>query len=109
MNRFLVETSYLPEDDALLHVFDDIELTGFLRMNIQRQHYEGDGYQISYIGQYLGNGKLRRLTLRRTAERQAENDYLDWSYELTSTGRTDLGDDPELMEFSFTVRIDGRA
>jgi hypothetical protein len=109
MNRFLVETSYMPDDDAMLHVFDDIELIGFLSKNIESLHYSSDGYDIEYIGQYLGNGKLRRLQLRPTGETRAENDWLDWSYELTSAGRTDLGDDPELVEMTFTVRIDGRA
>ena len=109
MNRFLVETSYLPEDGPMLHVFDDIELHEFLTKNIQRNHYEGDGYEIRYVGQYLGRGKLRGLTLRYIGGRRGEDDYLDWSYELISAGRTDLGDDPELTEFAFTVRIDGRA
>jgi hypothetical protein len=109
MNRYLVETNYTLDDDHQLHVFDDIELMEFLSGNIQRLHYSGDGYDIKYIAQYLGNGKLRRLQLRPMGEHRDANDYLDWSYELVSAGRTDLGDDPELTEMAFTVRIDGRA
>ena len=109
MNRFLVETGYQPDDDAVLHVFDDIELIEFLSKNIERAHYSGDGYEIKYIGQYLGNGKLRRLQLRPVGQQHAENGYLGCSYELTSAGRVDPGDDPELTEIAFTVRSDGTA
>ncbi len=109
MNRYLVETNYMPDDDAVLHIFDDIELIEFLSENIEHEHYSSDGYAIKGIWQYLGAGKLRPLTLRRIGEHHADNDYLDWSYELTSPGRADLGDDPELTEMTFTVHIDGRA
>lgn len=109
MNRFLVETGYLPDDDAMLHVFDDIQLVAFLSANVKRQHYEDDGYDIKGIWHYLGAGKLRKLSLKFMTEYRDDSDYLDWSYELTSAGRQDLGDDAELIEFVFTVRIDGRA
>jgi hypothetical protein len=108
MNRYLVETNN--DDDAELHVFDDLGLIDFLRRAIQHDHYSGDGYDINYIGQYLGNGELRQLQLQFVTVASCDpNNYLDLSYELTSAGRVDLGDDPELTEMTFTVRIDGRA
>jgi hypothetical protein len=96
MNCYLVETNHLADDAATLRVFDDIELVQFLSENIEHEHYSGDGYAIKGIWHYLGAGKLRPLTLHRIGEYHDGNDYLDWSYELTSPGRTDLGDDPGL-------------
>jgi len=109
MNRYLVETDYMLDDDAQLHVFDDIELTEFLGRNIEQHHYSGDGYTVKGIWHYLGAGRLRELSLKFIGEYRDTNDYLDWSYELVSAGRQDLGDDALLTEMSFTVRIDGRA
>ena len=108
MNRYLVAISYL-HDEPEVRVLDDTSLVMFLTENIKRLHCEGDGYDIVSIGQDLGDGKLRPLTLR-LVDRYCDQDAdLHWSYELTSAGHTDLGDDPELTEMTFTVCIDGRA
>jgi hypothetical protein len=86
-------------------VLDDMSLVMFVSHNIKRLHYEGDGYDILSIGEYLGPEQIRPLTLRQV-ERHCNDKYLRWSYELTSADPTSQGDDPEM---TFTVCIDSRA
>ena len=108
MTRYLVQISY-QHGPAEIRVLDDTTLVMFLTENIKRLHYEGDGYDIHSIGQDLGAGNLRPLTLRQVERYCDENAYLHWSWELTPAGHTGPGDDPETAEMTFTVCIDGRA
>jgi hypothetical protein len=107
VNRYIVEISYM-HGAAEWRVLDDTTLVMFISENIKRLHDEGEGYDILSIGQDLGAGKLRMLDLRQV-EQYSDNEYLYWSYEVTSAGRTGQGDDSELIEMTFTVCIDGRA
>ena len=107
MSRYILEIRYM-HGAAEWRVLDDTTLVMFMTENIKRLHCEGEGYDILSIGQDLGAGKLRMLDLRQV-EQYCDNEYLYWSYELTSADQTGQGDDPELTEMTFTVCIDGRA
>jgi hypothetical protein len=107
VNRYIVEISYM-HGAAEYRVLNDTALVMFMTENIKRLHYEGDGWDILSIAQYLGPGKLRPLDLRQI-EQHNDNEYLYWSYELTPADPDSHGDDPEFTELTFTVCIDGRA
>jgi hypothetical protein len=88
MNRYLVETSDRTRDTAGLHVFDDAQLTDYLRRVVTEHHHGGVDLAAHRIWHYLGRGK---------------------SYDLVPARRHRRGDDASLTEISVTFRLNHRA
>jgi hypothetical protein len=109
MNRYLVETSDRTRDTAGLHVFDDAELTDYLRRAVTEHHHGGVDLAAHRIWHYLGQGKLRELWIRFLAEYHDGEGHIDKSYDLVPARRHRRGDDASLTEISVTVRLNHRA
>jgi hypothetical protein len=109
--RYIVEADLEGDDPGAtptVLAFSREELSGWLKSNIQMEHYSGFGDQVRAIYRYDGDGKTTKLILRSLGEDRDPDDYLDWRFDVIPAKIEDIDPSGE-PEFEFTVRIDGRA
>lgn len=100
---YLIETCdpLDPGAAGVLAALEAGELAAFLALNIEHEHYSGDGYAVTRLFRYA-DGALTPLAVHQTGRTADSDDYLHWTYEVRPDGRT-------APDVTFTVRIDGRA
>lgn len=105
MTYYLVESKF--EGDLTVRLFDGTdELVEFLRGNIEHGIYTGDN-TFDTVYKHHEGGKLEKLAVKHVGTSEdTENDYSHYGYVVQSNTGSPQG---EVVEATFSVRIDGRA
>lgn len=107
-SRYLIETSYDPDEPHTILLLTADELSDWLTKNIEMAHYAGDASTIHGMYRYESPGHLVELIMVPGGT-NTEDDYIDTFYRLHDKSDADgFGPCDENEDFGFTVRIDGR-